>query len=139
MVSTCWFEAGNGHQDWEGTAVADNPEKNDFSNYLVSRGLLDPDKEFLIAAYLYIRDNQEGDCQEFAVSAYLVEGTDYHKVAHRIRAGEEIEAREIAVKLTFQELATVFKGFSVMLTLRGLKLTRRKFFVSDNGWDDFKS
>jgi hypothetical protein len=70
-MPTDTFRASVQYGDWTGTAAADNADQRDLSDFLATKKIFDRDKEFLIAASLWIGENHGGKIQSPCVTAII--------------------------------------------------------------------
>jgi hypothetical protein len=122
------LKAGVTFGDWEGTASADNLDKNDISDLLEQRRLLDRKSELVVAIELYTAENHPGQpVRPPTVRAYIATGEGYDNIADWIRrTPDPLPLRQIEVELTHEQFVGLFKRFSVLLTRRGLNLSGRE-------------
>ncbi len=132
MTTTNTFVAAAQYDDWLGTAAADNADGNsDLAHLLQQKGLYDPDKELLVAAEMYVAENNAGRLGGSTISAYVVEGNRFDDVAPVLADQDPIPVRRISLELPLQEMVALFKRFSVSLTWRGLDLVGRRYQHDD--------
>jgi hypothetical protein len=128
-MPTDTFRASVQYGDWTGTAAADNADQRDLSDFLATKKIFDRDKEFLIAASLWIGENHGGKIQSPCVTAIitLLDST-YDNVSKKLKAVQgPIPVRRVDVELSLEEFIGLFKRFAVVLTRRGLDLEDREY------------
>jgi hypothetical protein len=75
------FRAGVTYGDWEGTVSADDADQRGFRDLLVKKKLLDPNREFLLGASIYVGASYVGKVAPTFVHAVIHEGSSYDDVA----------------------------------------------------------
>ncbi len=121
------FKASVQYGDWEGTAAADDLDKDDLRDYLRQQNLIS-EKEFLIAVKLRIGENHPGRVMQPSVTAIVYDSVDYDTVAGKLqREPDPLSVREVQLELSLEEFIGMFKRFSVTLSSRGLDLIEREY------------
>jgi hypothetical protein len=126
------FKAGTQYGDWEGTAAADNADRNTIELFLEKKGLATPE-EFLLGLSLYAHEHSDS----ISVHAFFFVGENDEEVKSA-KSVEEVKSaldklddpipvREVQIDLTVKEFLEVFKRFNVFLTWHGLGITGREY------------
>jgi hypothetical protein len=133
-MTTGRFRAGVQYGDWKGTAAADDADgAYDLASVLEAKGLFDHKTQFLVAAEIYVAENQGGKAEAPFIHAFIIDDDDdaatlTDKLKNR---RDPIEVRHVEVELSIEELIGCFKRFSVVLTHRALGLEDREYQYDD--------
>lgn len=126
------FTASVQYGDWRGTSAADDDGKNDIRDFLVSKGLLDRDTDFLIAVDVWVGENHNGVVKTPHINALIYDGTGVDNLAAEISAAPDpLQVKRVSVDLTLEEFVGLFKRFNVSLTHRAFDLTDRTYVATD--------
>lgn len=124
-----YFKATVQYQDWNGTAAADDADRNSLSDFLRTKGLM-TGNEFLIASSLWVGENHGGKLGSVGITAYLFDKPDHASVKAAIDAiAGPIPVRKVDVTVTIDEYIGFFKRFAVLLTRNGFDIEGREYAI----------
>ena|SRR5260221_5952223 len=126
------FEASVQYGDWEGTAHADNADRDEIHECLREKGLMEP-SDFLLGIDFYMTGEMRGDDRKLdapMIRCFFLEqrGPTFESVQSAVGSIDgpiPVVARD--VKLTLLDFFRLFKRFNVVLTARDLSLGGREY------------
>lgn len=116
------FKATTQHQDWEGTAAADDKITSSIWDYLESEKLVE-DGEFLVAVSMSLIEGHP------YIAAYVHQGGPSGDFLRDEFAGMDgpIPTREIRLSLSFDDILKLFQQFSVVLARTTLEVVGKEY------------
>ena len=122
------FKASVQYGDWKGSAAADNADLGTLRDVIVSKGLMEEGREFLVGCDMYVGENRGENIRGPYIKAYVYEQGGHDNVAAQIASTTgPISLREVELDLTLEQFLMLFKRFNVKLSARGLGLENREF------------
>lgn len=113
--------------DWEGTAAADDADGRSLRKFLAEKGHVG-ELEFVVAAKVWIGENQGGKIQRPVIEAIIADKKDFDTVKAYVDAARDpLAFKAVKVELTLEEFVGLFKRLAVTFTRTGLRLTDRKY------------
>ncbi|MBW5284219.1 hypothetical protein [Burkholderia gladioli] len=122
------FQASAQYDDWRGSAAADRSHATRLSDLLLERDLRTRE-EFLVGAELSVSED-DNTITRTTVYAYLVDGVGFeHALQALERAGSPPALKRVRVDLTLEEFVSLFKLFSVTLSIPAFGLEGREYIA----------
>jgi hypothetical protein len=126
------FKAGVQYGDWEGTVAADDADFRELRKLLTEKELVEDD-EFLVAAKVWIGENQGGKVRPPHVSAFVMKREEHETLRDKIQQSTgALDVRKVDLDLSLDEFLGFFKRLSFVFTRKGLELTGKEYSEREN-------
>lgn len=121
------FRASVQYDDWEGTAAADDADRNAIRDLLRGSGDLS-DGEFLVGIELWLGEMHGNELERPFVHALIVDADNYEAAERKFEETEDpLPLKRVELDLSMEEFLLLFKRFAVSLVWKGLDLTGREY------------
>ncbi|MCK7459940.1 hypothetical protein [Idiomarina aminovorans] len=115
------LKAGTQYGDNKGSAVADNHDKNDPTNFLREQKLADENEVVVAVDFFSGEVHQLEQNSDVHVTFYVAKSRgDFGNIKEELNQTNTVRVRELRLDMSLQQFFGLFKRFSVTLSSSGL-------------------